>query len=210
MYSALSDWIRNNLAYNYDTKTDSDQEYSKQVQSLIKGYNNTIIINEKHKSRSKNIVKMDVEIGGKYIKTIEANLIEKEEQQEAPPTVLTEKGDIVKKRKLPQLEDGELAQLEDLSKTMKSPVPSQIHSTINFSSKYIVENECKKRDINRMEKLQSEQEQINENSEVLDIPLPFRSIGKTSSLTNLHNLLEQCPQPQPPLTHKQIKLLQLS
>ncbi|KAF5294364.1 hypothetical protein FQR65_LT10817 [Abscondita terminalis] len=53
-------------------------------------------------------------------------------------------------------------------------------------------------------------QEMDENAEVLDIALPFRCLGKNSSLTDVNNLLENSAPPSPPLTYKQVNVLQLN
>ncbi|KAF5303317.1 hypothetical protein FQA39_LY10056 [Lamprigera yunnana] len=49
-----------------------------------------------------------------------------------------------------------------------------------------------------------------DNDEILDIPMPFKTVGLQSSLTNINILLKQSAVPSPSLTQKQIPTLQLN
>ncbi|KAK4878448.1 hypothetical protein RN001_010954 [Aquatica leii] len=53
-------------------------------------------------------------------------------------------------------------------------------------------------------------QELDDNAEVLDLVLPFRSLGRNSSLTNLNDLLQINDHTPSPLTHKLAKTLQLN
>ncbi|KAF2882814.1 hypothetical protein ILUMI_23326 [Ignelater luminosus] len=209
MYNAIVSWIKNNLIYNADSKTISDQEFNSELRKTIKGYNNTFTISEALIAPEESLITMDIEIGGQHVKTIQATHVNDKNEKEGSHIILTnEKGDILKQTQ--KINENKPRVPVLLPQVTEKVFSSRTRSKTELTYKELISQECTQKQVEKFEELKREKGQSDENAEVLGIPLPFRSVGERSSLTNLHNLMEQCPQPQPPLINKQLKTLQLN